>query len=391
MTQSSRFEFTDQGLKGLPIPPKPQQVDYHDTKVRGLGLRISYGGRRAFFCMYFNAAKKRQRLSLGEYGLLEHGRLSLAEARKAAAARLLEVAADHDPAAEARAVRQAPTMRELAVDFIETPVEAGIKTAGRQEAMLAKDVLPKFADTKARDFSRADVKAILKAIKARGSPIMANRVHEVLRTMLNHAIVEQETYGVVFNVATLMKKIRSPEHGRDRWLTKDELGAYWKALDDIPDAPATALRLCLLTGQRQQNILSMRVDQLALDDNLWIIPARETKTSRAYRVPLSKWAVQIIEERIAGGVGEQQEKVGALRNFNAYLARPLARAHAIHIKKHVVASMLQRSLQRTSEQLANRVSAIADKHGLGAHVTPSSRSRSDKPSTRSRCSSESWL
>ncbi len=41
------FEFTDRALKGLPIPPKPKQLDYFDAKARGLGLRISYGGARA--------------------------------------------------------------------------------------------------------------------------------------------------------------------------------------------------------------------------------------------------------------------------------------------------------------------------------------------------------
>ena len=62
MTQERTFEFTDRALKGLPIPPKDKpeqvwdeeaeewkqpphgQVDYFDSKVRGLGLRISYGG-----------------------------------------------------------------------------------------------------------------------------------------------------------------------------------------------------------------------------------------------------------------------------------------------------------------------------------------------------------
>ena len=43
----------------------------------------------------------------------------------------------------------------------------------------------------------------------------------------------------------------------------------------------------------------MRVDQLALRDRLWIIPASTTKTARTYKVPLSAAAVAIIEARIA--------------------------------------------------------------------------------------------
>ncbi|MFB3126299.1 MAG: Arm DNA-binding domain-containing protein, partial [Candidatus Acidiferrales bacterium] len=118
MAQDRTFEFTDRALKGLPIPPKPQQLDYFDAKARGLGLRISYGGRRSFFAMYSNSAGKRQRVSLGEYGQHEHGKLSLTGARKRATARLGEVAKDRDPAAEVRAVRGAPSVRDLAADFI---------------------------------------------------------------------------------------------------------------------------------------------------------------------------------------------------------------------------------------------------------------------------------
>ena len=43
----------------------------------------------------------------------------------------------------------------------------------------------------------------------------------------------------------------------------------------------------------------MKLDQLALDDRLWIIPASTTKTSKPYKVPLSTAAVAVIEARIA--------------------------------------------------------------------------------------------
>ncbi len=115
MSSERTFEFTDRALRGLPIPPKPQQLDYFDKKARGLGLRISYGGRKSFFAMYSNDAGKRQRLSLGQFGRIEDGKLSLAEARKWATARLGEVAKDQDPAAERTATQN-----------------TGVRNAGRQ-------------------------------------------------------------------------------------------------------------------------------------------------------------------------------------------------------------------------------------------------------------------
>ena len=100
--------FTDRYLKGLPVPPKPDQVDYFDTGVRGLGLRVSYGGRKSFFVMY-SYGGKRQRLALGEHGQIEHGKVPLAEARKQARAKLGEVSLGRNPAAALRAARAAPT------------------------------------------------------------------------------------------------------------------------------------------------------------------------------------------------------------------------------------------------------------------------------------------
>ncbi len=307
MSQNRTFEFTDRALKGLPIPPKPLQLDYFDGKARGLGLRVSYGGRKSFFAMYSNDAGKRQRVSLGEYGRLEDGKLSLAAARKRAKARLGEVAKDKDPAAEARAVRSAPTVQVLAADFIAMQRKRGRKSVEQQEKILARDVLPAIGDRKARDLTRADVKGVMDKITERGAPVLANRAHEVVRAMLNFGI-EEEIYGLENNPADRLGKHRNPEQGRDRWLTTEEIGVYWKALDGEAPGAAAALRLCLLSAKRQSNVLGMRLDQLALDDRLWIVPAGTTKTGKAYNVPLATMTVGIIEARIADLVEAERRR-----------------------------------------------------------------------------------
>ncbi len=298
MSEKRTFEFTDRALKGLSIPPKPQQLDYFDSKARGLGLRISYGGRRSFFAMYSNSAGKRQRVSLGEYGRIEDGKISLAQARKRAKAQLGEVAKDRDQAAEARAVRSASTVRQLAADFIAMQHKRGKKSAGIQERRLARAVLPILGNHKARDLTRADIKSIMYKITERGAPIEANRVHEVIRTMLNYGL-EEEVYGLETNVADRLGKHRNPEPPGERALSLEEIADYWQALEYESASPATALRLCLLVGQRQQNVLGLRRNQLLLADRLWLIPASTTKTAKPNKVPLSRAAIEIIKARLA--------------------------------------------------------------------------------------------
>ncbi len=92
---------------------------------------------------------------------------------------------------------------------------------------------------------------------------------------------------------------RNPENKRDRFLVTESLGAYGRELDRESAGPRDALWLVVLTGQRQQSVLSMRRDQLFLEDQLWRVPASATKTNEVYRVPLSKWAVKIIKDRLA--------------------------------------------------------------------------------------------
>ncbi len=298
MPKKRTFVFTDRALRGLPTPPKPQQVDYSDAKSRGLGIRISYGGKRVFNVVYTNREGKRQRVTLGEFGRLEDGNLSLAEARNRAKAKLGEVATGKDPAADVRAQRQAPILRTLAADFIAMQRKQGRKSAAQQEERLNRDVLPVLGDLRAREVTRGDIKSLLSDITDRPAPVLANRVHGLIRTMFNFGI-EEEDYGLENNPADRLGKHRNPEEGRDRWLSLTEISAYWNALDEEAPAAAVALRLCLLTGQRQQNVVGMRLDQLALADQLWIIPAGTTKTDRTYKVPLSTAAVRIIEARIS--------------------------------------------------------------------------------------------
>ena len=285
------FDFNDRKLRVLQTPPAGKQVDYFDTKARGLGLRLSYGGRRSWFVMYSDAGGNRQRVSLGQYGKIEDGMVPLADARKRAKAKLGEVATGKSPAAERAAERVAPTVKALAADFVEHQ-KTRRRTWKKQESILNRDVLPKIGGMKARHVRRADVRAMLRKIAERPAPVLANRAHEISRRMFNWAL-DEEIYGIEYNPADRIE--RWEESSRDRWLTTEEIAVYWRELDAEPDRAATALRLLLLTAQRQQNVLAMRWSQIDWGDSVWTCPARETKTNETYIVPLSPIVIQILK------------------------------------------------------------------------------------------------
>lgn len=306
------FEFTDSRLKKLPFPVggEEKQRDYFDTKERGLGLRLGYAGKRTWFVMYSGCDGRRKRLTLGEYGRIEDGRLSLAVARKRAKVKLGQVATGKDPASELAELRRAPTVRHLASDFI-VEQKKHRKSWQRQERILDRDILPVLGELKARHVRRADVRAMLKAIAERPAPVLANRAHEVVRRMYNFAI-DEELYGVEFNPAERIKRFQ--ERPRDRWLTQGEIGAYWRELEQEPIRAAAALRLLLVTAQRQQNVLAMRWDQIDWKERIWICPSNETKTGETYIIPLSSLAMDILEKLNENGDSKSAGGRNAFKN-----------------------------------------------------------------------------
>ena len=87
---------------------------------------------------------------------------------------------------------------------------------------------------------------------------------------------------------------------RDVALRLDELAAIWRALDDPEECkcdPVTiaAMKLLILTGQRENEVCGTEWSEFDLTAGLWRIPAERTKTKRAHLVHLAPQALAILE------------------------------------------------------------------------------------------------
>ena len=77
------------------------------------------------------------------------------------------------------------------------------------------------------------------------------------------------------------------EAPRERWLSDGELGAIW---NDAPDNDyGRIVRMLLLTGQRRDEIGSLRWPEVDTDAKTITLPATRTKNGREHLVPLSGW------------------------------------------------------------------------------------------------------
>jgi len=122
----------------------------------------------------------------------------------------------------------------------------------------------------------------------------ANRALAFLRSMFNRAINDDLWTGG--NPTQGIKLFK--EESRDRYLDRDELRRFFKALDDDPDTKhRDYFKVALLTGGRRSNLFTMRWDELNLKTKLWRIPGHKFKNGQPQTIPLVDAAVEILKRR----------------------------------------------------------------------------------------------
>lgn len=306
------FKFTARNLPGLIARHRPsgdvKQVDIWDAAVDGLGVRV--GAKSATWFVRYRKGGLRRRLSLNACVTSDAER-TLKDAREAAKDALRAAEKGQDPAAVIQAQRAAETFAEMADDYLELYAKPNKKSWKRDEQIIERDLKPAFRGVKANEVRRKDVVAVLDRIAKRG-PTQANRTFEVLRKMYRWAvgrdIVEvSPCYGV---------SKPAKEKRRERVLSNDEIERIWDRLplagdlekgnikpreDGRPVAnmhPMTAysLKLTLATAQRPGDVAGMRVEDIDREAKAWTIPGEFYKSGRAHVVPLSGFAIELLDE-----------------------------------------------------------------------------------------------
>ena len=324
------MRFTDRSIKAL--RPKAERYEAWEDGRTGLGVRVSPAGRRSWIYMYrFNG--KARRMTLGTYpGMgLASARVKHAQAKEA-------LERGNDPGTAhvqgRRADRQAETVEALVKEYLEKWARPRKRSASEDERTLNKDVLPLWGKRKARDITRRDVILLLDGIVERGAPIQANRTLAVIRKMFNFAISRD----ILDATPVAMVNAPAKEIQRDRVLTADEIKTFWQGLEGAPMSKGVqlALRLQLVTAQRKGEVIGANKSEFDLSEKVWTIPAERSKNGTAHRVPLSDFALQLIEEALEATGGSDW-------------LFPSTHGHQNHINPEAVSHALRNAL-RPSEK-----------------------------------------
>ena len=285
------MRFTDRSIAAL--KPKPGRYEVWEDGRTGLGVRVSPSGRKTWVYLYRFDGKPR-RMTIGIYPAL-----GLASARVQHSTAREQLGRDIDPGslrvAQRHADRRAETVSDLIDEYLSKYARPKKRDKGKaDERALNREVLPLWGRKKAKAITRRDVIRLLDGIVERGSPIMANRLLEIVRRMFAFGVER----GILEDSPCILVKPPSPERARDRTLSADEIKTLWSKLDSakMRDGTKLALRLLLVTGQRRSEVVMAPWSEFNTEAATWDIPAERTKNGCPHSVPLSSLALDLLAQ-----------------------------------------------------------------------------------------------
>jgi integrase len=278
-------------------PARPgRDVFLWDTKVPGFGARIypprTDGGptKRTYIFQYRTRARQQRRIVLGV-----HGPITIDAARSMAADHYEAVRKGRDPAYDQQLTdKQEPTTIERVVDEFMLRHMEGKKRAPSYivdtRRIFENHVLPRWRGRDLRSIARRDVIELLDAIVDEGKLVAANRTLAAIRKLFNWALQR----GLIEATPVALVEMPAKETRRERTLAADEIRALWPCADALGYPFGPFFKMALATGQRREEVASMRWQDISEAERTWTLPSEMTKPGRAHVVPLSPLAIGIL-------------------------------------------------------------------------------------------------
>lgn len=170
--------------------------------------------------------------------------------------------------------------------------------ANRLWGRLEVDVFPYIGLMPVTDITPQDVIAIARRIESRDALDVASRVLQDVRRVCRYAV---QTGRLKYNPAIELSDIlkgRKEQHRPS--LPREELPAFLRELESYGERgrllTKLALELLILTFVRSGELRGARWEEFNLEEKLWRVPAHRMKMKTEHLVPLSKQAIQVLEQ-----------------------------------------------------------------------------------------------
>jgi len=283
---SKRFPFTKRIIGAIPShdPDSPnREAEYSDAESIGLKLRVSKGGRKFFQHRYRYMGRKKC-LSLGEFPFV-----SIQDARQKVHEHKSLLVRDIDPGDERAQRTNDLTFSKFAEKFYIPHAKMHKKTWKEDQYKLDRQIIPAFGDYRLSSITARDISTFLTEQKERTSSTTANHYATLIKRMFNLAV----KWGLLEkSPATSLDKFKEKPF-RERYLTKEELPRFLKALEELEDGLSkAAISLLLTTGMRRGEALSLQWHQVKLNEKRLFLP--NTKNGKSRSIILNDRALSVL-------------------------------------------------------------------------------------------------
>ena len=263
-------------------------LDVRPTGSRGWIQRLTIRGRRT-------------ELGLGGYPLV-----SLKEAREKAFANRKLARDGGDPLSEKRRAKSMPTFAQAARK-LRDQLSPGWRSPYHAQLWLKsmeRHVFPRIGEMPVSEVTSADVIGVLTPIWHEKATT-ARKLRQRIRAVMQWAVAMElrpdnpcDRIGPALGPQNYtVRRMKALPHRE----VASAIGKVWAS--GSKPVVKLAFELLVLTATRSGEVRGAAWTEIDLNDGVWTIPAGRSKTNREHRIPLSRRALEILEEARALGRG----------------------------------------------------------------------------------------
>jgi integrase len=344
-----------QFLKKL-TPPSMGFKIFFDDELRGFAVRITSTGVISYLLNYSIDGRER-RYAFGRYPDDFTPKQARDEAR-VLQSRIRQQG--FDPIASKQATYNEPTISDLARDYLTVAEKKKRESSLRQDRqMIAKIIEPRLGRLRVRNVSVMDIERLHGSLKS--TPVRANRVLALLSSMFMLGMKSKKAD------SNPVKGVqRYHEEPRQTWLSLEQLQAIMAALALYADqVAANAIRLLIVTGARESEVLSAEWSQFDLRRGVWTKPSHHTKQKRTEHVPLNDAALSILSGMKRSGRYLFPSADG--KGYRVVIRKPWKQIlRAAGLAESVVVPSKRKGMTKTIWKIAVRIHDL--RHTFASHL-----------------------
>jgi len=286
--------ISDLAVRNAKLKDKP----YKMADSGGLYLHVQPGGSKLWRMKYRYAGKEKV-LSFGPYPLT-----TIVQARRKRDDAKLQLAEGRDPGVTKMLARiaaetaQRNTFGLIAEEYLLTLEDRELAEATiKKNRWLLIDLASSLSKRPIAEINSAEILDLVKKVEKSGRRETAHKLRGVISSVFRLAMVTlraQADPTVALKGALLPVK----RQNRSAILSEEEFGAFLKALDAYTGWPTivAAMKFQILTCARPGEVRGAVQREFDREKAIWHVPASRMKMRRPHDVPLSRQALQVLED-----------------------------------------------------------------------------------------------